>query len=156
MSLTFPARASVVLYLSVMMGLVLCLCSSHRCQLCAEGLFFDKGSCKECPDLAITMVVTCCVLCVGFALVFGATQFGDKICGRAMESTKTAFQRVGIIPKTKITVAFLQIWTSIPSVYAVRVPYEMLGWFDAFHWLMIDWDDVYSTQVKNSSSHRVV
>ena len=45
---------------------------------------------------------------------------------------------IGCVPKLKIVVSFLQLWSKIPQLYDVGIPGGLTSWFDAFNFISLD------------------
>ena len=126
-----------------------------RCEACATGSHFDvrDHSCKACPTRRRVIGFTIAGL-VGFAsmlaLFEGLLTRPPKRLTMLSQALKRielavggAMSSLGGVAKLKIFVGFVQVWTSIPSLYDVEMPSELYNWFDVLSKVSFELDDVY-------------
>jgi len=132
-------------------------CAPHhagpRCKLCLrENQYFDSDSatCQECPDTHGTAASA--IVCV-VALVFAAGLFYYLLSVRAykqdqfslcvrrsIRQLKAYNEKVGVVMKLKIAMAFAQVVAALDSTYSIGMPRSWFEW--TAYWRVIgevDW-----------------
>lgn len=96
------------------------------CENCAAFYYRIGTNCELCPQMS-SAVLASVLACVGAAVVVGGlyralstTKVVDEMM-RRLRVVGEIGRKFGLMAKLKILIAFLQIFTSIPELYSVKV-----------------------------------
>jgi hypothetical protein len=105
----------------------------------------DNSACKACPSngAVVVVVVSTLLALVVLALAMYGLQWRFTSCARALMKLPELAHQIGLVAKFKLTVAFVQVFVSIPDVYRVRVPPSLGGWMRSLEPAVFDFFEFY-------------
>jgi len=117
------------------------------CKVCVGETqkYYDNGSCKDCPEagrgvLPILAVLAATVLVVA-ALFWLHEQRAPKYdryavpWRRCVHHVKAFVKVVGLVPKAKVAITFMQVIAALDSTFAIGLPDQWFGWTRSLRFL---------------------